>query len=130
MTQLRALEIEEKGLRAAWPPPVGWSFRLIREAGAVQGVEGKHFVHARAHTCTCAHPRTHAHTHADMLSPSPHGIGAPLSCTQSSGKMVVLTLLGSVWTLARRWDLGDSQSWLQLTVDKLLNPSWLHCLYP
>ena len=84
MTGLHVLEVEWMGLRTTWPPPAGWSLRLTREARVVQAVQGKPFVH------------THTHTHTDIVSPH-MTLGAPLSCMQSSGKMVVPTLSRSVW---------------------------------
>ena len=87
MTGLHVLEVEWMGLRTTWPLPVGWSLRLTMEARVVQVVEGKHFVHTHTHTQTVGPHMT---------------LGAPISCMQSSGKMVVPTLSGSVWSLARR----------------------------
>ena len=96
MTGLHVLEVEWMGLRTTWPPLVGWSLRLTREARVVQVVQGKHFVHTHTHT------HTHTpHIHADVVSPH-MTLGAPLSYMQSSGKMAVPTLSGSVWSLARR----------------------------
>ena len=46
---------------------------------------------------------THTHTHTHTQTVAPHmTLRAPISCMQSSGKMVVPTLSGSVWSLARR----------------------------
>lgn len=117
VTQLQALEIEGKGLRAAWPPPVGWSFRPIREAGTVQGSKANSL-------------RVYALTHADMLSPSPHGTwGSPFLYAELWKYRGPDTAWVSV-DLGKKVGFGDSQSWFQFTVDKLLNPSWLHCPYP
>lgn len=132
MTQLQALETEGKGLRAAWPPPVGWSFKPIREVGTVQGVEGKLFAHARAHTRMHTHAHTHAHTWRTppVLSPSPHGTwGSPFLYAELWKNRGPDTAWASV-DFGKKVGFGDSQSWLQFTVDKLLNPSWLHCPYP
>ena len=117
MTGLHVLEVEWMGLRTTWPPPVGWSLRLTREARVVQVAQGKHFVH------------THTHTHKCRHSIPPHDTwGSPFLYAEfwkNGGP-------NPVWIsaeLGKKIGSGDSQSWLQFTVDKLLNPSSLHCPY-
>ena len=113
MTGLHVLEVEWMGLRTTWPPLVGWSLRLTREARVVQVVQGKHFVHTHTHT--------HTHTtHTRRRSIPPHDTwGSPFLYAEfwkNGGP-------NPVWIsveFGKKVGSGDSQSWLQFTVDKLL----------